>query len=457
MKKTLVSLAAASLIVTSAVAADKGIDIVTTGQAVVYYETKADNGYSTTNNAGVTHRNSSDSLFDQNTAAANYGIQLNLDADLKNGFTFGSQLSYLGTAGLEKNVVSNTRQSTTTVGAMSNISDEISLTKIFIAKKIANTTIKLGRQELPKSLSPLAFSEGWNVFKNTFEAALVVNSDIPDTLVVAAYVSQGNGSSGANFSTFGDLKAVSTAGTTGVGGTAYMLTVQNKSIPMTTVTVSYYDLAKVDSATNTVADLVANADIGATALWADVAIADKSLPMGLKVGLQAGQISPDSKLGAVEFDNTTAYGVKVGLAPVEALTLCAAFTSVDGDDNKQNVAIKNTGTGIKTPLYTQMIYNQDAISLDANTFMLKAAYNTGDYGTVIAQGAMSSAGKSNLMNRTIGGVVKDTDYTDLELVYKVKAGGVDFMAAYVNRSWSEKDTQDVDSENAVRLVARYNF
>ena len=430
MKKTLVSIAAASLIVSSAMAADKGIDIVTTGQAVVYYETKASNA------------TGADDLFDQNTAQANYGIQLNLDADLKNGFTFGSQLSYLGTAGLEKNLVSNTRQSTTAVGTMDTIADEVALTKIFIAKKVGNTTVKVGRQALPMSLSPLAYSEGWNVFQNTFEAALVVNSDIPDTLVVGAYVGQSNGVSGANFATFNDLRvATDDSGTVGVDGTAYMLTVQNTSIPMTTVTGSYYSLAKIATTLE-----------GADALWADVAIADKSLPMGLKIGLQAGSIMPESSALA----DTTAFGIKVGLAPVENLTLCAAYTSVDGDDAKPQAAIKNTGTGVKTPLFTQMIYNQDAIALDANTFMLKASYNTGDYGTIIAQGTSTTAGHSNLMNRTVASVEKDTDYTDLELVYKVKVSGMDLMAAYINRNWSEK-SGTADEENAVRIVARYNF
>ena len=430
MKKTLVSIAAASLIVSSAMAADKGIDIVTTGQAVVYYETKASNA------------TGADDLFDKNTAGANFGVQLNLDADLKNGFTFGSQLSYLGTAGLEKNLVSNTRQSTTAVGTMDTIADEVALTKIFIAKKVGNTTVKVGRQALPMSLSPLAYSEGWNVFQNTFEAALVVNSDIPDTLVVGAYVGQSNGVSGANFATFNDLRvATDDSGTVGVDGTAYMLTVQNTSIPMTTVTGSYYSLAKIATTLE-----------GADALWADVAIADKSLPMGLKIGLQAGSIMPESSALA----DTTAFGIKVGLAPVENLTLCAAYTSVDGDDAKPQAAIKNTGTGVKTPLFTQMIYNQDAIALDANTFMLKASYNTGDYGTIIAQGTSTTAGHSNLMNRTVASVEKDTDYTDLELVYKVKVSGMDLMAAYINRNWSEK-SGTADEENAVRIVARYAF
>jgi len=452
MKKTLVSIAAASLIVSSAMAADKGIDIVTTGQAVVYYETKADNA------------TGSDDLFDQNTAAANYGVQLNLDADLKNGFTFGSQLSYLGTLGLEKNLVSNTRQSTTSVGAMDNISDEIALTKIFVAKKVGNTTVKLGRQALPKSLSPLAYSEDWNVFQNTFEAALVVNSDIPDTLLVGAYVGQSNGSLGANFSTFDNLKVGGTGAQ--VQGTAYMLTVQNKSVPMATITGSYYSLADIGTAAvagswaidqttglNTyTAPVAAVHSEGADAVWLDVAVADKSLPLGLKIGLQAGSIMPENSALA----DTTAWGVKVGLAPIEKLTLCAAYTSVDGDDDKPQAAIKNTGTGVKTPLFTQMIYNQDAIALDANTFMLKASYNTGDYGTIIAQGTSTTAGHSNLMNRTVASVEKDTDYTDLELVYKVKVSGMDLMAAYINRNWSEK-SGTADEENAVRIVARYNF
>jgi hypothetical protein len=442
MKKTLVSIAAASLIVSSAMAADKGIDIVTTGQAVVYYETAENNGDLNDNYGKDTK------LFDQGSSAASYGIQLNLDADLKNGFTFGSQITYLGTDGLEKNLVSNTRQNVGAATTNGSLTDEVALTKIFIAKKVANTTVKVGRQALPMSLSPLAYSEDWNVFQNTFEAALIVNSDIPDTLVVGAYVGQSNGSTG-DIASFGDLRVRTTASTTNatVAGTAYMLTVQNKSIPMTTVTASYYDLANVG------ANLLVTEDIGADAVWADVAIADKSLPMGLKIGLQAGSIMPDDAT-ATKFADTTALGIKVGLAPIKDLTLCAAYTSVDGDDNKVNVAVKNTGTGIKTPLFTQMIYNQDAIALDADTFMLKAAYNTGDYGTIIAQGSVTTAGKSNLNNRTVG---VENDYTDLELIYKVKVSGMDLMAAYINQSWDKKNAANMDNNNVVRVVARYNF
>ena len=442
----MVSLAAASLIATTAMAADKGIDIVTTGQAVLYYETSDNNG-KTESVPGAGDFKDRSSLFHQDSSQANVGLQLNLDADLKNNFTFGSQISYLGTAGLEKNLVSNVKQDLG-LSTKKDTTGQLALTQIYIAKKIGNTTVKIGRQELPKSLSPFAYSEGWNVFKNTFDAVLVVNTDIPDTTLVGAYVS---GGTGMNLSSTSDLTPkVNIDGATTVGGTAYMATVQNKSIPMTTITASYYRVAKISN-TSLPATVVLD---GADALWADVAVAGKDLPLGLKFGLQGGQLSSDSSLVA----DTNAFGGKIGMSPIDALTLCVAFTSVDGDDNKANIAVKNFGTGIKSPLYTQMIYNQDAIALDADTFMLKAAYNTGDYGTVTAQYAFTSAGNSNLNTYSVGAVDKGNDYGEFDLIYSVKAAGVQYFAAYINRSWDKKDgINAADTDHRLRVWGRYNF
>ncbi len=433
MKKTMVSLAAASLIATTAMAADKGVDIVTTGQATIYYQTSdaAGNG----------------DLFDQATSSANVGVQLNLDADLKNGFSFGSQLTYLGTAGLEKNLVVGTRQGVTDVpsglAATDSTADDLALTKFFVAKKVGNTTVKIGRQELPKSLSPFAYSEGWNVYKNTFDAILAVNTDIPNTTLVGAYVSGGTNSAN-DLANTSNLDVVTTAGATNIGGTAYMLTAQTTAVPMATITASYYSLAKVDGGTGT--DLVAGADTGADIIWLDAKIAPKDLPMGLKLGLQGGSIMPDD-LGAAKFSDTTAMGAKVGLSPVKALNVCLAYTYVSGekDGTKQLVAVKNT-TGVKTPLYTQMVANQNAIALDAKTFMLKGAYSLGDAGTIIAQGTMTTAGARNLNGN-------GNDFTDLELIYKVKSGGVTYLAALLNTKLESAD----DATNIVRVWARYNF
>jgi hypothetical protein len=326
---------------------------------------------------------------------------------------------------------------------------------------MGNTTIKLGRQELPKSLSPLAFSEGWNVFKNTFDAMLVVNSDIPDTTIVAAYVAKGNGNGfGNNMSSFTDLVVKSDTVNTTVGGAALMLTVANKSIPMTAITATYYNLRGVAPG------VIPGQTIDADAVWFDAKIAGKSMPAGLNVGLQAGAIMPDNfkNVPTVVMEDTMAYGIKIGAKPIKGLSLCAAYTSVSGDDDTAagahvNVAVKNT-TGVKTPLYTQMIANQDWIALDSDTFMLRGAYNMGEAGKIILQGAASSTGKSSLKTYTnAAGQTNGQDLLDIELIYKVKVGGVNLLAAYISQDWDKNAlaTTAADHKDIVRFVARYNF
>jgi len=427
MKKIVMSTVALTAIIgsmsTVSASEKSGIDFKTTGQTVIYYNTAAKNG-------------TNQSLFSRKAGSntrANFGIQLNLDADLGNAFTFGSQINYLGTLGLEKNLVNNVMQTTNGTVKSDSIADDIYLNKLYIAKQLANTTLKLGRQELPKSLSPFAFSEGWNVFKNTFDAILAVNTDLPNTTLVGAYVAKSNHNGfGNNMSSFSNLtinnNPVLGTGALETRGAAYMLTAANKSLPMTAITASYYALNNIGPVDN------ANVHLDASVLWVNVAVAGKQLPMGLKVGVQGGQISPDT------LKNTTAYGLKVAMAPVSNLNVTLAYTSVnDGDAHVQNVG------GVKTPLYTQMIANQGAIKSDNDTFMLKAAYNTGAYGKVILQGSNSSD------NSAAG-----RDLTDIELVYKVKAGGVNFLAAFINQSWSKK-VNNTDSQNIARVVARYNF
>ncbi|MEA1891240.1 MAG: hypothetical protein U9N33_00850 [Campylobacterota bacterium] len=439
MKKTMVSLAAASLITTSAMAADKGIDIVTTGQAVIYYETHTSGG------------DNAPDIFSKEASAANVGVQLNLGSDLGNGITFGSQLSYLGTAGLEKNLVSGVKQDPTQ-SLNTDLTSQLMLTKIFVAKKIGNSTLKIGRQELPKSLSPLAFSEGWNVFKNTFDAILAVNSDIPDTTLVGAYVSKSNSTVGAN----GYANMTNLVGKTGLGnvyasGGAFLLTAQNKSIPMTTLTGSYYHLSQISGGDQ---DFWANSDSlgNADAYWIDAKVKGKDMPLGLCVGLQVGSIMPNLKTPLNDLDDTMAYGVKVGMKPMDALALSVAYSSVDDGA----VAIKNTGTGVKTPLFTQMVYNQDAIALSADTFVVKGAFNTGDYGKIIAQFGLTNGNNDS-----------DAKYNELDLIYKVKSGGIQYFAAlmYITAEDGASIIGDGGSyapgakmdDTKLRIWARYAF
>ncbi|MEA2110650.1 MAG: hypothetical protein U9P71_01245 [Campylobacterota bacterium] len=388
MKKLILSMAAASLVTGAVATAD--VDVNVGGQAVVYYQT-----------------NDSVDFFHQDSSNANVGLQLNLDADLGNGFGAGGQYSMLGTLGLEKNLVSNIMQT-----GNGNLNGG-ALTKVYLTKKAGNTLIKVGRQELPKSLSPLAFSEGWNVFKNTFDAVVAINSDLPETTLVGAYVSASNNH--GDLSNFNDLAASTQLGALDVQNGAYMLTAATKLIPATSLTASYYYLDEVGGLGD------------ASALWLDAQIA---VPV-VSLAVQAGTIMPD--IDGTE--DTVAFGAKAGmnLGPVAA---SLAYTDVD--DGTAN--IQNVGTGVKTPLYTQMVANQGFISNDSSTFVAKAALGLGT-GKLIAQYGMSSRGGA------------ENDYNELDVIYKFKALEMNMLAAYVMRGGDD----NVPDSDIIRFWTRYNF
>jgi hypothetical protein len=390
MKKLILSMAAASLVTGAVATAD--VDVNVGGQGVFYYQTM-DKG--------------DKDLFSSNGARANIGLQLDADADLGNGFGMGGQVNFLGTLGLENNMVDASMQTAATGDLNAGM-----ISKIYLTKKAGNTLIKAGRQELPKSLSPLAFSEGWNVFKNTFDAVVIINSDISDTTLVGAWVATGNGKI-AGAPGLVDLGAFDTIGDKG----AYMLTGNTKLIPATNLTLSYYALP-----------------IFADALWGDAKFA---VPV-VGIDVQAGTIMP--KAGGA--DDTVAFGIKAGmkLGPVG---LTAAYTDV----NDGAAAVKNVGTGVKTPLYTQMILNQNSIALDSSTFLLKAVMGLGD-GKLIAQGTMSSTGDQALTG----------DKTEIDVIYKFKALSMNMLAAYVYEDVDERNDDGKDfTNNVLRFWTRYNF
>ena len=376
------------------------------GQAVVYYQT--------TDNWG------NGSLFEQGPADANTGwakaaagIQLGaVNKDLIGGIGAGFELSGISSLGLENDVVSGLVQSAT--GDLTGAA----ITQAYLTYGLGNTSLKVGRQQLPKALSPFAFSEGWNVFKNTFEAALVVNSDLPDTTLVYAYVTRSNHS----------IKPLSNFGEINVNGDmVHMITAQNKSISGLTLTGSWYLAPDMISDGNDV-----------NALWGDAKFA-----MGdYSIGLQGGQISPDTA------NDTTAFGAKVA-AKFGMFDASLAYSSVDDG----TVDAVNFGTGVKSPLYTQAILNQNTIRRDSDTFKvtLGAKALGGKFtGVYINSDLGDTANASVFGNKGGAGTYQET-----ELIYKTKIGqNTTLFAAYINQN---DDRQVDDSQNFFRVWGRYNF
>ena len=414
MKKLVLSLAAAPLIMSAVASAD--VDVKVSGQAVVYYQTA--DGYD--NDAGI---------FDKSNSRADAGLQLNAAADLGNGFSAGGTINFLSTLGLDGVVVNNVMMGRTST-------EDAYVSQLFVAKTVGKTTLKLGRQELPKSLSPFAFSEGWNVFKNTFDAALVINTDIPNTTLVGAYVANSNAGFTGDVTSYDSLMA---AGALPVTGNAYMLTADTSAIPFVGLTGSYYHLSQIKDPTATVG-------LGsAEAWWVDARIGHGKMPAGLYVDVQGGMIMPD----IAGTKDTTAMGAKIG-AKLGGFGLVAAVTDVDDG----TVGIRNVGTNIKTPLYTQMVLNQNFIANDNTTFMLYGDYSFGDAGKLIVRDAYTDGGTTN--------VRPDKTYNELDIMYKVKSGGVNYFAAYVNQVAEDIDNAMYENKNSdmnhfVRVWARYNF
>jgi hypothetical protein len=435
VKITKLSLAAiAAMTLTTGAMADEGIDFKIDGQAVVYYQTMDGDNID---------------QFNKDGSKANAGLQLDLSSNLGNGFGLGLQGSALNTLGLEDNLVSATMQGGG--GDTGNASNYFAMTKAYITKKAGNTLIKAGRQELPKSLSPFAFSESWNVFKNTFDAAVLINSDIPNTTLVGAYVDRSN-MNGA----FGDLSEFGDMAGGAINNGAYMLTAQNKSLEGLTVTGSYY---AIPSSTGTAAvDAVVTTDsngdttvvtpaVAATGglghvdvLWLDTKVdLNKLAQLPVNLALQGGQMEIDG-----EDNPTQAIGVKAS-AKVSGTNLSLAYTKVSTDGT---LGITNVGTGVKSPLYTQMILNQGKIAKGNDTVVLKAVIPAGP-GKVVAQYGMTTD------NTTTG-----NDYQELDLMYKFKAFDMNMFAAYVMQTQDDiglgADKAN-DQANLIRFWTRYNF
>ena len=149
----------------------------------------------------------------------------------------------------------------------------------------------------------------------------------------------------------------------------------------------------------------------------------------VNVAVQGGTIMNDAS-GATD---SKAVGAKVS-SKVSGVNLSLAYSKVNSG------IIDNVGTGVKTPLYTQMILNQGAIKTDNDTVVLAATMPAGA-GKFIAKYDMTT-------DNSAAGL----DYQELDLIYKFKALGTNMLAAYV---MADKDGQD--KLNVLRVWTRYNF
>lgn len=398
------SLVAAMVMGASAFAID---NVKVDGDAKLYYGT---------NNVGTAK------LFNNGTNSfADTAVRLGVTGDLMKGVSFGVTGYAVSTLGLENNLVGNTWTNAHS-GAGANVGTNGWIGEMWMAGTLGKTTAKVGRMSLD---TPLAFSETWSVVPNTFEAAVLINQDIPDTTLIGAWVGSSNGADVAHpGATAADKDLImrdnATFGTFASHG-AYAAAVVNNSLKFLTAQAWYYNVVNVADAYWLQAD------------W------DCLLVKNVKVGVQYADMSPKS-LGTTLAGTThdsSAYAAKVGYEGVKNLKVSAAYSKADKDGGLavQNVATGNGGSG-QSKLYTEAFWNYGYVgAAGAQSYNLTAEYNAG-----IAQ---FGAYYTNVNNSTLKGSLDTVNQHDLSEVAVTAAK--DFGPLNATLAYFSTDAKDQDA------------
>lgn len=412
MKLVKMSLAAAMLMGASAFAID---NVKVDGDAKLYY---------ITNNMGT------NKMLNKDASAADTALRVGITGDLLKGVSFGLTGYGVSTLGLENNLVSNTFTGAHGVGA--GVNDKAWIGEAWLAATLGKTTAKLGRMALD---TPLAFSEKWSVVPNTFEAAVLINQDLPDTTLVGAWVGKGNG-----VNALSPLSAphnnVSQVGIDGMGkgasfGTfvsdgAYALAAVNNSWKPLTAQAWYYNVVDV-----------------ADAYWlqGDLALS------GFTIGAQYADIS--TKGLAAAFPDSKAYAAKVGYEGVKNLKVSAAYSKADKDGALKiaNVATNNLHRA-QSKLYTEAYWNYGYVGApDARTYTLAAEYNAKDIATF--------GGQYTDVSGQATGADTTTKMKEAALYASKSFGPLDTTLAYFSTKATNQDNNN--RYDSVLAMLKLNF
>jgi len=201
------------------------------------------------------------------------GVDLGIDKELGNGFGIGAEVAGFTKLGL------NSITSPTNIA-----NDTFELSQLYLTYKAGNTAVKMGRQALPKSLSPWAWTDTTVGVKDfTYNGIVVVNTDIADTTLVGAWI--------ASRSSMGNTLKISD---NGKNKGLFMLAAEYTGVANTTFDISAYYVPKFFSANH------------AYSVWASAKTKVSSVDLGLQLAY-AKQSGSSSTVGVAAYAGTT-YG-----------------------------------------------------------------------------------------------------------------------------------------------------
>ncbi|MDD3342185.1 MAG: OprD family outer membrane porin [Sulfurospirillaceae bacterium] len=196
------------------------------------------------------------------------------------------------------------------------------LSEAYIQYKFGNTVAKVGRQFIT---TPLVAGSGSRMIKQSFEGAVIINTDLPNTTLVAGYVDkyQQRTSTNTDATDIGNMPEFAQVGANGDG--AYTLLAINKSLPGTTLTAQwaevtdvvddyYFEAAYAGKASNFTYGLAANYMMSDY----DASGTDTAKMYGAKASIGVGDFNAYVAYSKIKDGSDLAPGLGGGAQPVFA-------------------------------------------------------------------------------------------------------------------------------------------
>ena len=282
------------------------------------------------------------------------------------------------------------------------------LSEAYLGYKMKNTDIKIGRQFIS---TPLVNGSGSRMIKQSFQGVTVVNTDIPNTTLVAGYVNkfQGRTDGQGNVADFEKLAN---------DEDAYTVLVVNKSIAGLTLTGQWVQL------TDTFNDY-----------YVEAAYAGKAA--SFTYGLAANYLATDYDASGV--DTGQMYGVKASFG-IENFNAYVAYSQITDD----NAVVAGLGSGAQPNFVKGYQFTTGTYTRDTKGYSIDANYNFKNIGLLLGARYTDLDVDSS--------TIDDRSYTDIYAVYNFSGAlkGLSFDASYSDMG------KDVDGSD-FWFKANYKF
>ena len=237
------------------------------------------------------------------------------------------------------------------------------LSEAYLAYTIGKTTAMVGRMYLD---TPLVASSGSRVVKDAFEGAAIINTDLPNTTLIAGYVQKGQdrtNNGGTDNGEIGKFTKYFATGSLSSGQLpveaedgVYTLAVINKSIAGLTLTAAY-----------------ANAIDIAQLAYAEALYEGKAGEFGYTLGGQYYYNKFDSSLSSGIDDTINSYAFKAGLS-FKGINGTVAYSQTSDDNVVVGELVSGLGNGADL-LYTNSIISSPGYTRDTKTYLIDVNYD----------------------------------------------------------------------------------